>query len=136
LRARFLGNNDDVVSRDKLVRTDEDNFRPEYSIARAKIRYVDANLAIRFADASQDVNIMLGFLTLFLGSAISFSVSFLTSEIPNNVVLLATATAFSILMSVIFSILTVRSWIKAETTKKLLFESGDLNPHIRDIKIA
>ena len=134
LNKKLLFEQGDVISGDKIIQdvnAPEDLFRPEYSVLRSKVRYVDANLAIRFADASQDFNILLGFLTLFLGSAISFAISFMTAKESNDAVLLGTATAFSILLSLIFSTLAIRSWIKAESAKKLLFESGDLNPNVK-----
>ena len=100
-------------------------FIPLWSVLRSRVQYVDATLALKYADAAQDVSIMLGFATLFLGSAISFTVSLVAADKPTDTILLGTATAFSILLTIIFALLTIRSWIRAEASKKSLFESGD-----------
>lgn len=108
------------------VGSDPNNmFIPHWSVLRSRIQYVDANIALRFADAAQDLGILIGFMTLFLGSGISFAVSWLTAEKSEQIMLFGTATAFSVLLTVIFGFLSARAWMRAEKTKQQILESGD-----------
>ena len=102
---------------------------PVWSVVKSQIRYVDASLVFQFVDAAEDVNIMLGFTTLFLGSTLSFATSLITAQTPTQTTLLGTSTAFSLLLTLIFLILTARAKNRAKETKKKLFvdESSSSN---------
>jgi len=100
-------------------------FTPEWSVLRSRVQYVDANLAYKFADASQEVNIMLGFTTLFLGAALSFIASLITAETSSELVLFGTSTGFSLLLTIIFGILARRAGGRAKIAKEQLFASGE-----------
>jgi hypothetical protein len=100
-------------------------FTPRWSVKPAHVQYVDANLAFRFADASQDLQVVLGFTTLFLGAAISFAISIFTAKSPSELILFCTATGFSLVFSVILGILTVRANNQLRRVKEQLFSSKD-----------
>lgn len=97
-------------------------FVPSYTVVRPEIQYVDANIAYRFADASQEMNIMLGFTTLFLGSAISFIVSWFTSSDSKDIILYGTAAIFCVISTIIFIVLTILAAMRASEIKRKLFD--------------
>lgn len=101
-------------------------FAPKWSVLRSHVQYVDANLAYRFADASEDVNIVLGFATLFLGAGLSFVASLIAAQTPSQRVLYGTFTGFCILLTLIFGVLTRRVYNRAKEVKKQILASGEI----------
>jgi hypothetical protein len=102
-----------------------DLFTPDWSVVRSEVRYVDANLAYRFADATQDANIMLGFTTLFLGSAIGFGASLVTAEKAEQKSIFGTSLAFTTILTIIFFVLTLKFMKKLAEIKRELFDEID-----------
>ena len=97
-------------------------FTPDWSVMRSEVCYVDANLAYHFADATQNANIMLGFTTLFLGSAIGFGSSLATSNTKSQRNIFSTSLIFTIILTIIFLILTVKFMRKSPEIKNKLFD--------------
>ncbi|PKN93324.1 MAG: hypothetical protein CVU44_10560 [Chloroflexi bacterium HGW-Chloroflexi-6] len=111
-------------------------LEPRMSVIRPNIRLVDANLAYKYADLQSDVNILLGFTTLFIGTgisaAVSLAVSLATKTSTSNhsedivISIYVVITIMSFLVSLIFGYLTNRYHKKAEEIKrKLETDSGE-----------
>ena len=84
---------------------------PKLSILRPVVKLVDANLAYQYADLQSDLNSLLGFTTLFLGTFIAGCISLAISlMIPTDKVVVSIYSVVMI-MSLIFSaILGVMAW--------------------------
>lgn len=99
-------------------------LQPKLSVIRPNVKLIDANLAYRYADLQNDTNILVGFTTLFLGSAIAAGVSLgisLSTTVESTVTAInAVVTVMSLLVSVAFGFLVWQARKKSEAVRKLL----------------
>lgn len=104
------------------------SLAPKMSIQTPNVKYVDANLAYRYADLQTDTNIFLGIATLFLGTVISTGASLISSLfITTDKTVLAvywTLLGMSLLSAVFFGFLFFRAHGKADKTKQQLDDAA------------
>jgi hypothetical protein len=104
-------------------------IEPRLSVVQPNVRLVDANLAYKYADIQSDINIVVGFTTLFLGTAIASCISLLLAIIAispdrTTISVHATVTIMSFIVSAIFGYLWFQVRRKSEIAKKLLEDSS------------
>ena len=107
--------------------TRESGFEPKMTVVRPIVKMVDANLAYRFTETQGDFNIALGLASLFLGSSLTFAVSWLVASSastpitdPHVIIVYQAATIFSTLISLILGLLAFRFWNKSIRAKRNL----------------
>jgi len=100
-------------------------IEPQLSVLPPRVKLVDANLAYKYADLQGDVNLLLGFTTLFLGTGLASTTSLIVSlfAAPLNQVAVAIHscfTAFSSAATAVFWCLTRRAQRRSDQAKSLL----------------
>jgi hypothetical protein len=130
-------------STQKLVNVSEtliENFRkvpsslePRMYVLRPEIKLIDAGLAHKDVDSQNDVNTHLAFATLFLGTGIASITSLLlalTSDSDENAVAVAihsSVISLSLIVTIIFGILSIRSYKKANLLKEQIEDDVQFN---------
>lgn len=106
-------------------------FEPRLSVLRPNVKLVDANLAYKYADLQGDLNILFGFTTLFLGTAISsgtsLGIEMLSAVQSNSIPIYWSVFVMSILVSAIFGYLTYRTYKKANSARAKLEADAEVN---------
>jgi hypothetical protein len=105
-------------------------MQPRMSVIRGHVKYIDANLAYKYADQQSDFNTLIGLTTLFLGtgiaSAVSLGVSLAVASGDLAIALHATVTVMSLFVTIIFGFLALRARRKAEAAREdIETEAGD-----------
>lgn len=109
-------------------RDDRPSIDPKIQVVQPVIRYVDANLAHRFADLQGDANFLIGFASLALGAFLSFIVSWLIASLSATQDQLAiniylTASILSLFFGIILGILAFRA-VKKSIESRATLEAG------------